>query len=82
MLQVVEAVDGASSFYVCNEIRQRGRGAAPPEQCLRTCGLAAAMALAEGAWRDSLRSTTLADVVAGLPHGVDARVRTLLARPS
>lgn len=32
MLQVVEAVDGGSPFYTCNEIRQRGRAASPPEQ--------------------------------------------------
>ena len=82
LLQVVEAADGASPFYVCNEIRQRGRAAAPPEQCVRMCGLAAAMAQAEQAWRASLAMTTLADIVTGLPPGVDARTRTLLARPS
>src|SRR3954447_85517 len=40
LLDVVEAVDGAASFYVCRELRQRGRGAVPPEQCRRTCALA------------------------------------------
>lgn len=82
LLQIVEATDGASSIYVCNEIRQRGRSAAPPELCTRACGLAAAMARAEEAWRASLRSTTLADILAGLPSGTSARTRALLARPS
>ena len=50
LLDIVEAVDGRSSFYVCREIRQQGRGAAPPEQCRRTCGLAAAMHDAEAAY--------------------------------
>lgn len=81
LLQVVEAVDGPPSFYVCNEIRQRGRGAAPPEQCRRTCGLAAAMYAAEQAYRDSLDAVTVADIVAGLPRGVPARTRALLTRP-
>jgi Rrf2 family protein len=80
LLQVVEAVDGASPFYVCNELRQQGRGAAPPEQCRRTCALAARMSDAESAWRASLRAVTVADIVAGLPRGVPRRTRALLAR--
>ena len=80
LLQVVEAVDGGSPFYQCNEIRQRGRGAAPPEQCRRTCGIAARMYAAEAAWRASLAGVTLADIVAELPRGVPQRTRRLLAR--
>jgi Rrf2 family protein len=81
LLQVVEAVDGGAPFYTCNEIRQRGRAASPPEHCREACGLAAAMAAAEVAWRDSLRATTIADIVASLPPGVPGRTRSLLARP-
>ena len=81
MLQIVEAVDGGSPFYTCNEIRQRGRAAAPPEHCRETCGLAARMAVAEAAWRQSLRTVTIADIVASLPSGVPERTRALLARP-
>ena len=80
MLQVVEAVDGGSPFYTCNEIRQRGRAAAPPERCRETCGIAARMADAEAAWRESLRAVTIADVVATLPDGVPDQTRSLLAR--
>ena len=81
MLQVVEAVDGGSPFYTCNEIRQNGRAASPPEQCRKACGLAARMAEAEAAWRQSLRAVTIADIVASLPSGVPERTRALLARP-
>jgi Rrf2 family protein len=81
MLQVVEAVDGGSPFYTCNEIRQKGRAASPPEQCREACGLAAKMAEAEAAWRQSLRTVTIADIVASLPSGVPERTRSLLARP-
>jgi Rrf2 family protein len=81
MLDVVEAADGRSPFYQCNEIRQRGRGASPPEQCRRMCGIAAHMHAAESAWRASLRAVTIADIVAGLPRGVPKRTRALLARP-
>jgi Rrf2 family protein len=81
MLQVVEAVDGGAPFYTCNEIRQKGRAASPPEQCREACGLAAKMAAAEAAWRQSLRTVTIADIVASLPGGVPERTRALLARP-
>ena len=30
LLEVVEAVDGSADPYTCREIRQQGRGAAPP----------------------------------------------------
>lgn len=82
LLDVVEAVDGASSPYECREIRQQGRGAAPPEACLAPCVLAAKMAEAHEAWRTSLASTTLDDVVATLPPQVPARTRQLLSKPS
>jgi Rrf2 family protein len=81
LLQIVEAVDGTSPFYTCNEIRQRGHGAVPPEQCRRTCTLAARMAQAEMAWRQSLAKATVADIVASLPRGTPERTRALLARP-
>jgi Rrf2 family protein len=81
MLQVVEAVDGGSPFYTCNEIRQNGRGAVPADECRQACGLAALMAGAEAAWRQSLRAVTVADVVASLPDGLPERTRALLARP-
>jgi Rrf2 family protein len=81
LLQVVEAVDGGAPFYTCKEIRQRGRAAAPPEQCREACGLAAQMDAAEAAWRQSLRAVTIAGIVASLPDGVPGRTRGLLARP-
>jgi Rrf2 family protein len=81
MLEVVEAVDGGSPFYTCNEIRQKGRLATPPEQCREACGLAARMAEAEAAWRQSLRAVTIADIAASLPDGAQERTRALLARP-
>jgi Rrf2 family protein len=81
LLAVVEGVDGAAPFYTCAEIRQRGRGAVPAAQCRKTCAIAAQMHEAERAWRASLRTVTIADIVAGLPHGVPQRTRDLLTRP-
>lgn len=80
LLQLVEAVDGAPAPYVCKEIRQRGVGALPAKDCVKTCILAAKMADAHRAWRDSLAGVTLADILATLPKSAPARTRGLLAR--
>jgi DNA-binding IscR family transcriptional regulator len=80
MLQIVEAVDGASSPYECREIRQQGRGALPPAECRRTCILADVMADAHEAWRSSLAAVSLADILATLPAAAPARTRARLAR--
>jgi Rrf2 family protein len=81
LLQIVEAVDGTSPFYTCNDIRHRGSGAVPPDQCRRACAIATRMAGAEAAWRQSLATMTLADIVASLPPEIPERTRALLARP-
>src|SRR4051812_27216923 len=36
-LDVLEAVEGTASPFVCQEIRRRGEGGLPPEECLRPC---------------------------------------------
>ncbi|MCA2220884.1 RrF2 family transcriptional regulator [Nonomuraea aurantiaca] len=79
LLRIVEAVDGTSPPYECREIRQRGRGALPAEDCRRTCVLAEKMADAHEAWRGSLAGVTLADILAALPPSAPARTRLLLA---
>ncbi|WIM93254.1 Rrf2 family transcriptional regulator [Actinoplanes oblitus] len=78
LLDIVEAVDGASDPYECREIRQRGRGALSPEECRSPCILARKMAEAHDAWRQSLAATTLADIVAAIPASAPARTRARL----
>ena len=79
LLELVEAVDGASSPYECREIRQQGAGALPAAECRDTCVLAAKMADAHSAWRQSLERTTLADVLTEIPATAPARTRAKLA---
>ncbi|HLU57131.1 MAG TPA: Rrf2 family transcriptional regulator [Pseudonocardia sp.] len=79
LLELVEAVDGAASPYECREIRQKGRGALPPEDCRDTCILARKMAEAHDAWRAHLAGTTLAGILAELPPTAPSRTRRLLA---
>ncbi|KUL45970.1 Rrf2 family transcriptional regulator [Streptomyces sp. NRRL F-4489] len=80
VLDVVEAVEGAQSPFVCQEIRQRGSGALAPEQCRRPCAVHAVMARADEAWRASLRAVTLADLVDRLPPGIRERNTELAAQ--
>jgi Rrf2 family protein len=62
VLDVVEAVDGAGPAFVCTELRQRGPLAAAPEACTAPCAIHRAMLAADAAWRESLRSVTIADI--------------------
>ncbi|RKE22993.1 Rrf2 family transcriptional regulator [Streptomyces sp. TLI_171] len=66
VLDVVQAVDGASPAFVCTEIRQRGPLGTPPEQCTRPCPISRAMGAADAAWRASLAAVTIADLAASV----------------
>ncbi|GAA1618505.1 Rrf2 family protein [Actinoplanes couchii] len=64
VLDVVEAVDGALPAFRCTEVRQRGPLATPAQDCTAPCPIARVMDSADRAWRDSLRTVTIADLVA------------------
>ncbi|MCP2324357.1 DNA-binding IscR family transcriptional regulator [Hamadaea flava] len=64
MLDVVEAIDGPGSTFLCTEIRQRGPLATPVDQCTKLCSVHRARLRADHAWRASLRATSIADLVA------------------
>ena len=80
LLEVVEAVDGSGDPYTCREIRQQGRGAAPPQECKERCILAQKMREAHVAWRTSLNAVTIASLVESLPTQVVARTQRSLSR--
>jgi Rrf2 family protein len=70
VLQVVQAVEGRAAPFVCQEIRQRGTGCLPAQECTRPCAVSAVMADAYQAWCASLRGVTIADLCAQLPDSV------------
>ncbi|MFI8082019.1 RrF2 family transcriptional regulator [Kitasatospora sp. NPDC086009] len=74
LLDVVQAVDGATPAFVCTEIRRRGPFATPAEQCTEPCPIARAMGAADAAWRASLAGVTIADLAATVEadNGPDA----------
>ena len=71
VLDVVLAVEGDAPAFRCTEIRQNGPFGRPPEQCITPCGIAAVMASAERAWRESLRGVTIADLGAKVARDTD-----------
>ena len=75
VLDVLEAIEGSAAPFLCQEIRQRGTGAVSAEQCSRPCAISTVMADAHEAWRDSLRQTTIANLVDQLPAEVRASNR-------
>ena len=62
ILDIVEAIEGTEPAFRCDEIRQRGPTALAPCTYTVQCGIHTVMLDAEAAWRQSLRSRTLADL--------------------
>jgi Rrf2 family protein len=62
LLDIFEAIEGTEPAFRCEEIRQRGPTAL--ESCTYTvqCGIHSVMLEAEQAWKQSLRSRTIADL--------------------
>jgi Rrf2 family protein len=61
-LEVVEAVEGRSPTFVCNEIRANNP-CRPEGYCeTKPCGIARVMWDADRAWRDRLRAVSVAEV--------------------
>lgn len=59
---IVAAIEGTGSAFRCNEIRQNGPCALARTDCKTPCEIASAFAVAEEAWRDALKSKSLADI--------------------
>ncbi|WP_163513541.1 RrF2 family transcriptional regulator [Fodinicola acaciae] len=76
VLDVVEAVEGPGSTFVCTEIRQRGPLAAPPDACTAPCAIARTMHAADRAWRAALRGVTIADLGRMVGQDYDTDVLT------
>ena len=86
VLDVVLALEGDEPAFRCTEIRQNGPFGASEEACVRPCGVSQVMAAAEGAWRESLASVTIADLASTVaklvsPDAAEA-ARTWLTAPS
>lgn len=72
-LDVVEAIEGKEPAFRCTEIRQRGPCPGKPSSYRIPCAINQTMLRAESAWKDSLRSVTIADLVRQIAGKVDPR---------
>jgi Rrf2 family protein len=63
LLDIVLALEGSQRAFRCTEIRRCGPSAVAERHYTALCGIAAAMHEAEDAWRESLQSRTVADMV-------------------
>ena len=77
LLEVVEAIDGRESLFRCTEIRQRGPLALEQSAYRLPCAIHVAMARADRAWRDALRSQTIADIIVQYAHNVEPQQQQL-----
>src|SRR6478735_6266339 len=80
VLDVVEAIDGDEPAFRCTEIRRRGPTAQPASAYRLACGINRVMDAADDAWRSTLRSVTVAELVDGVmrdasPAGLAAGAR-------
>jgi Rrf2 family protein len=73
VLEVVEAIDGREPLFRCTEIRQHGPFTYEPEAYRIPCAIHIAMARAEKAWREALRTQTIADIMVQYQQNVGAK---------
>jgi DNA-binding IscR family transcriptional regulator len=66
-------VEGTAPAFRCTEIRQRGPASLPAREYRVPCTITRAMQRAEQAWRESLRSETVADLLTALAADVNPR---------
>ncbi len=71
-LDVVEAVEGKASTFVCTEIRGNNPCREAGYCDTKPCGVARVMWEADRAWREKLASVRMSDLVAGLVEDVPA----------
>lgn len=70
-LDVVEAIEGKTKTFKCNEIRRNNPCLAKADRKFsKLCGIAAVMNEADEAWRSSLREKKISDITDYLADGV------------
>lgn len=73
ILDIVEAIEGPEPAFRCDEIRQRGPTALAPSTYTVRCGIHSVMLEADFAWKQALRSRTLADLTPRSIETMDKR---------
>lgn len=72
LLDITLAIEGDGPAFRCTEIRQRGPCTGPKAAYRIQCAIHSAMLRAERSWRDSLRGTSIADLVRDAKRSLDS----------
>lgn len=82
LADVVEGLEGSARLFRCTEIRCNGvfRDRGATVRAAGPCGIDAAMAAAEEAWRGHLATVTIADLAAGVDERSRATLTDLINR--
>lgn len=72
-LDIVEAVEGSASPFLCQEIRQRAPTASPTGSYHSPCTISVMMDRAHQAWRSELDDVTVADLMNMTPKRIRER---------
>ncbi|GCE50911.1 BadM/Rrf2 family transcriptional regulator [Thermosporothrix hazakensis] len=75
LLDIVEAIEGRERVFRCTEIRQRVPVQLPDSLYRMPCEVHVAMLRADRAWREALRSQTVAEIIANYKQRVAAQLR-------
>lgn len=79
-LDIVEAVEGDTKTFKCNEIRRNNPCLAKADRKFsHLCGIASVMLEADEAWRKSLREKKISDITDGLLDGVSKETASKFA---
>lgn len=73
LADILYAVEGKEPAFRCQDIRLRGPVSVSKEACKRQCGIAKAFLEAERAFRASLASVTLVEILKDAAQSYDAR---------
>jgi Rrf2 family protein len=73
-LDIVSAVEGKASTFVCTEIRRNNPCKPKGARESKVCAVARVMWEADEAWRSKLRSVRLSDLMKTLQHEVPAEI--------
>lgn len=72
-LEIIEAIEGSASPFLCQEIRQRIPDASTAAQFRGPCAISVMMDRAHQAWRSSLREVTVVDLMNMTPKRIRER---------
>ena len=77
---ITAAIEGTSPTFSCTEVRQKGPCGALSEECRTPCEIAQSFYVAEAAFRNSLKSVSLADLSQSITREATAEHKQRIVR--